>query len=125
MDTAEKKVEVQPRWTTEVYYKGFRILLTLPFENSKEAVGLMNELEGLGFTSAPNLEPKVLPSPNTERRLPPSAETKEASTEKENEIPICAVHNKLMVQRQGQYGTFWACPVKEGGVWCKYRPPKK
>ena len=113
MTGAERGAEVQPRWTTEVYYKGFRILLTLPFENAEAAVGLMNDLSKLGFTSAANIEPQSLPQP----------EEKVAS--KENETPICAVHNREMVQRKGQYGMFWACPVKEGGAWCKYRPPKK
>ena len=113
MASLERGTEVQPRWTTEVYYKGYRILLTLPFKNAEAAVGLMDDLSKLGFTSAVDNEPKALTLP----------EEKEAS--KENEIPICAVHNKKMVQRQGQYGTFWACPVKEGGSWCKYRPPKK
>ena len=73
----------------------------------------MNDLSKLGFTSAPSIETQA---------LPPSAENE---TKKGNEIPLCAVHNKPMVQRQGQYGLFWACPVKEGGSWCKYRPPKK
>jgi hypothetical protein len=109
----ERGVAVQPRWTTEVYYKGFRILLTMPFKNAEEAVGLMNDLSKQGFTSAANIEPQALPQP----------EENEAS--KENVTPICAVHNKSMVQRKGQYGMFWACPVKEGGLWCKYRPPKR
>jgi len=109
----ERGAEVQPRWTTEVYYKGFRILLTLPFKNAQEAVGLMNDLSKLGFTSAADIEPQALPQ----------KEEKELS--KESDIPVCAVHNKPMVQRKGQYGMFWACPVKENGSWCKYRPPKK
>ena len=113
MAGVERGSEVQPRWTTEVYYKGYRILLTLPFENAEAAVGLMDDLSKLGFTSLPGVEPQALPQP----------EKKEES--KDNEIPICAVHNRPMVQRQGKYGNFWTCPVKERGLWCKYRPPKK
>jgi hypothetical protein len=39
-------------------------------------------------------------------------------------VPMCPTHNKEMVQRQGQYGNFWACPTKENGEWCKYHPKK-
>lgn len=113
MAGVERVMEVQPKWTTEVYYKGYRILLTLPFKNAEAAVGLMNDLSKLGFTSTSKLELQALP------------EREEKELNKENEIPICAIHNKPMVQRRGQYGMFWACSVKDGGVWCKYRPPKK
>jgi len=40
--------------------------------------------------------------------------------------PVCPIHNKPMSLRQGQYGSFYSCGVKNpDGTWCKYKPPKE
>ena len=40
------------------------------------------------------------------------------------EAPICAVHQKAMVQQQGRRGAFWSCHEKNAdGSWCTYKPP--
>ena len=108
----EREIKNDGRYTVEAYYKGFRILLTQPFTSGEAIVGLLNKMTEVGFTSQPNGE---LPAP--------TPETKE--TGKENEAPICEIHNTPMVSRKGQYGMFWACPVKTNGEWCKFKPKKK
>ncbi len=114
----ERDAPDAPRWTTEVYYKGFRILITRPFENTGAIVGMMNELCSLGFTPAKG----SLTEPQSEILPPVPPEKKESGKES---IPICPTHHKEMVLRKGQFGNFWACPTQENGKWCNYRPPKK
>jgi len=108
--------EIQAKWTTEIYFRGFRILLTQPFENAAAIVGLMDRLASLGFTPTPVFDAASLPV----------AETENKEANQETEPPICPTHNKAMVQRSGQYGKFWSCPTRlPDGNYCKYRPPKK
>jgi len=112
----KEATEILAKWTTEIYFRGFRILLTQPFENAAAIVGLMNQLAGLGFTPTPIFDSPPL--------LAAETENKEAS--QETETPICPTHNKPMVQREGKYGKFWSCPTRlTDGSYCKYRPPKK
>jgi transposase-like protein len=34
--------------------------------------------------------------------------------------PICPMHNKPMKMRQGKYGSFWSCAVRNpNGLWCQ------
>lgn len=34
-------------------------------------------------------------------------------------IPLCPVHHRPMVHRQGRYGAFWSCPERTpSGRWC-------
>ena len=41
-------------------------------------------------------------------------------------VPICPIHQKLMNQRKGEYGTFWSCGLKmDDGKYCSYRPPRQ
>jgi hypothetical protein len=105
----------EARYTVETYYKGFRILLTQPFESGAAIVGLLDKMVEAGFK----------PGSNGDIYKAPEAPEKTADNELE-ETPMCPTHQKAMVKRKGQYGEFWACPTKmPSGEWCKAKPPKK
>ena len=37
----------------------------------------------------------------------------------EAETPVCPVHNRPMVYREGRFGAFWSCPTRlANGRWC-------
>ena len=38
--------------------------------------------------------------------------------------PYCKDHQLPMVLRKGKFGSFYSCPHRENGEYCKYRPPK-
>jgi hypothetical protein len=118
MANIEREPEIKPKLKIKAYYKGFEMTIKLPFKNPDDVAALISSLDNLGF---------VFANPKKMRKHDRVIEKimSQHEPKKEDEIPVCAIHNQPMVQRQGQYGTFWACPVKEGGVWCKYRPPKK
>lgn len=106
-------------FTVLTYFSEFQVLITRRMGDQPilsqlpGLVALIQKLEELGFKPYRASQPTVLPT----------TEVKEIG--KEIVAPICAVHNMSMVQRQGTYGKFWACPVKNpDGSWCKYRPDK-
>lgn len=109
----------EPRYTVEAYYKGFRILLTQPFENGGALIGLLDKMADLGF-SGPPTNGVIYQAPQL-----PTQETAGNGNGKENGAPMCPTHNVPMVKRKGQYGEFYACPTKVGDQWCKEKPPKK
>jgi hypothetical protein len=98
------------------FYKGFEITLVKSLEGEQigaaipGVITLVDKLVGQGFESAVST---------------PVSQPEASKEKKENGVPVCSVHNKAMVERKGQYGMFWACPVKENGEWCKEKPPKK
>ena len=101
----KEATEILAKWTTEIYFRGFRILLTQPFENAAAIVGLMNQLAGLGFTPTPIFDSPPL--------LAAEMENKEAS--QETETPICPTHNKPMVQRGGKVWQILELPHQVDG----------
>jgi hypothetical protein len=114
--TSAETVEIEAKWTTEVYYRGFRILLTQPFENAAAIVGVINTLIQFGFT----------PTQISESISLPAVEKENIESVNEADPPICPTHNKQMVQRVGPWGPFWSCPTRfPDGSFCKYRPSKK
>lgn len=47
------------------------------------------------------------------KEVPARAETRSGA------VPICPMHNKPMKLRQGVYGSFWSCAVRNpNGRWC-------
>ena len=120
VEAAEKSQlpEAPISFTIMAYFEGFQVLITRRMGEQSilsqipGVVTLIKKLEESGFEPARKDPTLVLPTP----------ETKEIG--KENIAPICEIHKVPMVQRQGSYGKFWACPVKENGEWCKYRPKK-
>lgn len=121
VETAEKPQlpEAPISFTIMAYFEGFQVLITRRMGEQAilsqipGVVALIKKLEEFGFEPARmNLPPTL-----------PATETKE--TGKEIVAPMCELHNVSMVQRQGSYGKFWACPVKNpDGSWCKFRPEK-
>lgn len=108
--------KAEARYTVEAYYKGFRLLLTLPFENGGAIVGILDKMAEMGFSG----DRTIYQAPQL-----PTPETAGNGNGKETEPPICPTHNVPMVKRIGQYGEFYACPRKtQDGQWCKERPPK-
>jgi hypothetical protein len=106
--------------TILTYYRKFQVLITRrtgdqPIVSQIPVlIALITKLEEAGFKPVRTNQITALPT----------SETKE--TGKELVSPICDVHKVSMVQRQGTYGKFWACPVKNpDGSWCKYRPEKQ
>ncbi len=50
-------------------------------------------------------------------------EPKPKEEKKEEDIPVCAVHNVAMVKQNGKYGQFWSCHERNpDGSFCSYRP---
>jgi hypothetical protein len=42
-----------------------------------------------------------------------------ANSGQETQAPVCPIHNRRMVYRQGRYGAFWSCPARTpSGRWC-------
>lgn len=117
MEAVEKSQlpEAPISFTIMAYFEGFQVLITRRMGEQAilsqipGVVALIKKLEEFGF------EPARL-------NQPPALSTTET---KETVAPICELHKVSMVQRQGTYGKFWACPVKNpDGSWCKYRPGK-
>jgi hypothetical protein len=105
--------------TVMAYYAGFQVLITRRtgeqpiISQVPGIVSLVQKLVEAGFEPVRINPPASLPA----------TETKE--TVKEIVAPVCEIHKASMVQRQGTYGKFWACPVKNpDGSWCKAKPPK-
>lgn len=112
--------------TVKAIYKGFDILFTRRSDDQSViplvpgVVALIDKLIAAGFQ----------PSREIYQAVPPAPETKELG--KENLAPICAVHNKPMIWREGnnkqtsKHYAFWACPERNtDGSFCKYKPEKK
>ena len=109
--------------TVKAIYKGFDILITRRLDDQSVIsqvpgiVSLVDKLIDLGFEPARGMPQAALPT----------SETKE--TGKENPIPICVVHNKPMIWREGnnkqtgKHYAFWACGERNSdGSFCKYKP---
>ena len=99
------------------YYKGFEVVIEkknsegrIDFEGITRAV---DHMIGTGFTPLP--EPAI----EAQKELPEN----EFNMGSEEAIPVCPTHNVQLIQREGKYGQFWACPTKNpDGSWCKRRP---
>jgi hypothetical protein len=53
------------------------------------------------------------------------SQPREAEKKNEN-APICAVHNVPMTRQKGRHGSFWSCHRKDsGGSFCSYRPKER
>jgi hypothetical protein len=119
----EAAAKTEARYTIEAYYKGFRILLTQPFENGGALAGLLEKMITAGFT--PNASGTIFKAPEL-----PAPEAPVAG--KETLVPVCGIHNKPMVWREGnnrqtgRHYAFWACGERgPDGSFCKYRPGEK
>ena len=111
--------------TVKAIYKGFDILITRRLDEQSVIpqipgiVALVDKLVELGFEPGRGAIQPALPG----------AETKEVG--KEKEAPVCAVHHKPMIWREGEnkqtgkHYAFWTCPEKNSdGSFCKYKPEK-
>jgi hypothetical protein len=87
-------------------YKGFEITLVKSLDGEQigaaipGVIALVDKLMGQCFESTVST---------------PESQLEASKEKKENDAPVCPVHNKAMVE----------CPVKEGSQWCKENPPKK
>lgn len=80
----------------------------------QEIESLEKDLEERGYT------------PQVKTYGAPVKPASQAPTAPQNTIsngPRCPIHGAPMAQRQGPYGTFWACPTKNAdGSYCKAKP---
>lgn len=110
--------------TIMAYLRGFQVLITRRMGEQSilsqipGVVTLISKLEEAGFEPARGAQPVL-----------PNAETRE--TGKESVNPICAIHHRPMVWREGvtketgRHYAFWACTEKNpDGSFCKYKPAK-
>lgn len=59
-------------------------------------------------------------------QLKARSKPKGEEAQKEEEAPICAVHNLPMVSVKGKYGFFWSCHQRnQSGSFCDYRPEEQ
>lgn len=91
----------EARYTVEAYYKGFRLLLTQPFESGAAIVGLLDRMLEVGFT----------PRPTDEF---PSIEKKESSHEARSHF--CSIH-KVDMNEWRKNDKVWYSHKVDGG-WC-------
>ncbi len=51
------------------------------------------------------------------------AQPEQSPEQKQEDTPICPVHNAPMVHRNGKFGEFWSCQKRTpDGKFCSYRP---
>lgn len=99
---------LEPRYTVEAYYKGFRILLTQPFENGGAIVGLLDKMVEAGFTPTSGV---IYKAPDTEHKeLPPNNEDNH----------VCPIHNVAMRRYEKNGHSWYSHQTPEG--WCNGKP---
>ena len=82
----------------EAYYKSFKILLAMPFENGAAIMGLINKMSEMGFTP--------------ERVIYQAEKT----PDKEKPPPVCPIHN-IEMRKYSKGTNFWWSHRVDGG-WC-------
>ena len=101
----ERDSKSEPRFTIEAYYKGFRILLTHPFETGGAIVALIDKMVESGFTGERIVfQAPQLPNPDT------------ANGQKENDVHMCPIHN-VTLRRFEKNGKVWYSHKLDDG-WC-------
>jgi hypothetical protein len=109
--------------TVMAYYAGFQVLITRRMGEQ----AILSQVPGIVPLVQKLVEAGFEPVRGTTQPALPTTETKEAG--KEIPVPICAIHHRPMVWREGtnsstkQHYAFWACPQKNpDGTFCKYKP---
>lgn len=103
----------EPRYTIEAYYKGFKILLTQPFENGGAIVGLLDKMVDAGFSG----ERVIYKAPEGPTQSQPDKEKP-----KEPEGHLCAVHGVEMRKFEKDGRSWYAHNVN--GQWCNGKAKK-
>jgi hypothetical protein len=99
--------KAEARYTVEAYYKGFRLLLTLPFENGGVIVGVLDKMAELGFTG----DRVLYQAPQL-----PTQETVGNGNGKETEAHTCTIHNVEMKKYEKDSRSWYA--HRNGDQWC-------
>lgn len=103
--------EQEPRYTAEVFYRSFRILVTLPYENAGAMTGILDELLEKGCT--PTREVVVYEAPQEGQDKPATPAKQEV---KETPPGFCPVHNVEMKKFE-KNGRSWYSH-RQGDGWC-------
>lgn len=106
-EKGELQSKAEARYTVEAYYKGFRLLLTLPFENGGVIVGVLDKMLEAGFSG----DRVIYQAPQL-----PTPETAGNGNGKETEAHTCPVHGVDM-KRYEKDGRSWYAHRENGG-WC-------
>jgi hypothetical protein len=106
-EKGELQSKAEARYTVEAYYKGFRLLLTLPFENGGVVVGVLDKMAELGFTG----ERTIYQAPQLS-----TPETAGNGNGKETEAHVCSIHQAEM-KRFEKNGQVWYSHKTDNG-WC-------
>ena len=102
----ERDIKSDARYTIEAYYKGFRILLTQPFESGGAIIALIEKMMEVGFIGERVIyQAPQLPTPETS-----------ANDQKESENHMCPVHN-VPLRRFEKNGKVWYSHKTDEG-WC-------
>jgi hypothetical protein len=111
--------------TVMAFYRGFQVLITRRMGEQ----AIISQVPGIVSLVQKQVEARFKPVRRTAQPALPTIETKDASNE--IQVPICAIHNRLIVWREGINNTnkkhyaFWACQQKNpDGSFCKYKPEK-
>lgn len=100
----------EPRYTAELYYKGIRLLLTLPYETAPAIAGTLNQFLEAGFTSTKEV---------VVYEAPKASSPTVATPEKKEEAPkpgFCTIHGVEM-RKFEKNGKSWYSH-KQGDGWC-------
>jgi hypothetical protein len=115
MEQEHQHPEAEARFTIESYYKGFKILLTLPydFKGSGVITGIIDKMVEAGFSS----ERTLYKAPEGSTQSQPDKEKP-----KEPEGHLCPLHGVEM-KKYEKNGHSWYSHQDNGG-WCNGRAKK-